>query len=196
VKEQQSLFRPDAVRRYAEAHEDTVQLRSIRPRLIALLWLLLIVLALATTATWLVRVPVEASVPAVVVALPEVARSAHPPHAVIAFVSPAQLAKVQVRQPLHLTFSVATATFHLDATISAVEPRAWSAATLRRRFALAGSVVRAFAGPVGLVIATLPPGPDGASARIATGQLISADLAIGSRSLLGLISGGPGMEAP
>jgi hypothetical protein len=186
------------VRRYAEAHEDTVQLRSIRPRLIALLWVLLTVLALATTATWLVQVPVEPSVPAVVVALPEAVRSAHPPRAVVAFLSPAHLARVHVGQPLHPTFTVATATYHLDAAITGVEPGGLRAAALRRHFALPGTVVRALSGPVGLVIATLPPGPDGASARIATGQPIRAELVIGSRSLVGLVSGGgeSSMEAP
>jgi hypothetical protein len=70
------IFRPDALRRYAQGANRAVLPRFASLRAVFWLWLLLGVLVAAGVFTWFVGAPIYASSPAVVVAL--TSDEAHP----------------------------------------------------------------------------------------------------------------------
>jgi uncharacterized membrane protein len=61
------IFRPEAVRRYAEAREQSVLLKFVSPQIMVALWALVVLLILSGVAVWFTSTPVYASGLAVVV---------------------------------------------------------------------------------------------------------------------------------
>jgi hypothetical protein len=61
------IFRPEAVRRYAEAREQSVLPKFVSPRIMVALWALVVLLILSGVATWFTSTPVYASGLAIVV---------------------------------------------------------------------------------------------------------------------------------
>ena len=62
-----SIFREDAVRRYAAGQEKTVLPQLVSPRTFTYLWVLLSLLGASSAIAWFTRIPVYASGSAVVV---------------------------------------------------------------------------------------------------------------------------------
>jgi hypothetical protein len=61
------LFRPEAVRRYTEAKEQSVLPRFVSPRITVALWTILVLLIFSAVAVWFTSTPIYASGPAIVV---------------------------------------------------------------------------------------------------------------------------------
>jgi hypothetical protein len=61
------IFRPEAVRRYAEAREQPVLPKFVSPRIMVALWALVVLLILSGVAVWFSSIPVYASGLAIVV---------------------------------------------------------------------------------------------------------------------------------
>src|SRR5918992_1568417 len=61
------IFRPEAVRRYAEAREQSVLPKFVSPRIMVALWALVVLLILSGVAVWFTTMPVYASGLAIVV---------------------------------------------------------------------------------------------------------------------------------
>jgi hypothetical protein len=61
------LFRPEAVRRYTEAREQSVLPRFVSPRIMVAVWALVLLLVLSAVAVWFTSTPIYASGPATVV---------------------------------------------------------------------------------------------------------------------------------
>jgi hypothetical protein len=67
MKSSRPIFRPEAVRRYAEAREQPVLPKFVSPRIMAALWAIVVLLILSVVAVWFTNMPVYASGPAIVV---------------------------------------------------------------------------------------------------------------------------------
>ena len=67
MKSSRPIFRPEAVRRYAEAREQSVLPRFVVPRIMAALWAIVVLLILSGVAVWFTSAPVYVSGPAFVV---------------------------------------------------------------------------------------------------------------------------------
>ena len=61
------LFRPEAVRRYAEAREQSVLPKFVSPRIMVALWALVVLLILSGVAVWFTSMPIYGSGLAIVV---------------------------------------------------------------------------------------------------------------------------------
>jgi hypothetical protein len=67
MKSSRPIFRPEAVRRYAEAREQSVLPKFVSPRIMVALWALVVLLVLSGVAVWFTSMPVYASGLAIVV---------------------------------------------------------------------------------------------------------------------------------
>lgn len=61
------IFRPEAVRRYTEAREQSVLPRFVSPRIMVAVWALILLLVLSAVAVWFTSTPIHASGQAIVV---------------------------------------------------------------------------------------------------------------------------------
>jgi hypothetical protein len=61
MKSSRPIFRPEAVRRYAEAREESVLPKFVSPRIMAALWAILMLLIFSGVAVWFTSMPVYAS---------------------------------------------------------------------------------------------------------------------------------------
>jgi hypothetical protein len=67
MKNNRSIFRPEAVRRYAEAREQSVLPKFVSPRIVVVLWTIVVLLIFSGVTVWFTSMPVYASGLAIVV---------------------------------------------------------------------------------------------------------------------------------
>jgi hypothetical protein len=67
MKSSRPIFRPEAVRRYAEAREQSVLPKFVSPRIMAALWTIVVLLIFSGVTVWFTSMPVYASGLAIVV---------------------------------------------------------------------------------------------------------------------------------
>jgi hypothetical protein len=178
------IFRPDAVRRYAQRREHAVLPPLAAPSVVRSLWLLLSLLMAGMLALWCARIPVYMSGPAVMIDRPA-GRHADNAVVVLAFLPVARSSHPRAGQRLFLTLSPAG--MRIERTVLAVEPGVYSPAAAARRFALPPRLALAIPGPSVVVLASLTPVPAGVAVQEYVGGVYRADLEAGSERALSLL---------
>ncbi len=180
-----SLFRAEAVRRYAQSREKVVLPRLVAPRTFLCLWLLLGLLVAAGVAAWSTRVPIYASGSAVVVAGARDERANSDDVLVVAFISPDNLARLHVGQTLWLRLDPAGEL--VSRPIIAVDPEITSPMVAQQRFSLSANAALAITQPAAVVIARLGSPPMELPLAAYVGGVYRVEIEVGSRKVLSLL---------
>ncbi len=181
-----SIFRVEAVRRYAQHRETAVLPRFISPRTFLGLWVLTGLLAVSGGLACFAQVPVYASGSAIVVdAQNSKLRGVPDDVVVMAFLPPEYRSHLEVGQQLFLHFSPTGE--RLRRSIIAVEPEIYSPVAAQRRFGLAPGAALAVAHPAAVALAQLEPLPAGAPASAYLGSIGRVDVEVGSRRIISLL---------
>lgn len=174
-----TIFRSDAITRYAEARQQDVLPRLIRPRYFLYQWGMLFLIGIAALAAWLTPVPLWVRGEGLL----------HPTQdtrtlEAVVFLAPSTLPNLQEGQTLTLTLADGQ---RINATAVRVEHDVSSPASVRARFGDAAVV----AAPVVVVTTTFPASAlSGTASQYADARLM-ADLQIGTRPVLSFL---PGMD--
>lgn len=174
-----SIFRAEAVRRYAAGQEAAVLPRCVRPRIFAYLWALLGLLAAGSTLAWLAQAPVYLSGPAIVVAPGKGERPA-----LAVFLPPPARGHVRIGQQVVVQFDSQT---QGSRAVVAVATSVQSPAAWQRRFALAPGAAQAVTAPAIVALAPLGYPPGGLPAGVYLGAVYHADVVVGSQRLIALV---------
>jgi hypothetical protein len=180
-----SIFRVDALRRYAQSREEPVLLRLVSPRMFLCLWILLGLLLIGGFLAWLAQVPVYASGSAVVVDGRGKTPSIGDEVLVVAFVPPEHLRRLRVGQMLLL--EIGGVGKRSGRSIIAVEPEIIGPDMAQRRFALNAGATPAITQPSAIAIARLDPLITGLPAAAYVGSIYRAEIEVGSRRAISLL---------
>lgn len=194
---QHSIFREEAIRRYAESKEKAVLPRLVSPQTFAYLWFLLGLLSASGLVAWFTRVPLYASGSAVVVCLnDELNDKTHRCDGeivVAAFFPPQHLSRLQTAQKLFLSFDDDTGIGggsrnenRLGRPIIAVEPKIMSPDAIHKQFALNAQTVM-ITQPAAVAIAPLEPLPTILPASAYLGSVGRVKTEVGSRRIATLL---------
>lgn len=179
------IFRPEAIRRYAQARERSVRPRLIRPRSIVILWLLLVLTVAGGTIIWAGRIPVYASGTGVVVAQRGDSADGTVQAVVVIFLPPDAVSQLAPKQPV---------LFHLNAAqpigtgkLVTVEPDVLGPDEARQRFLLRGGSALAITGPAAVAVARLDvPVPAGATTDY-SGSIGVTQVRVGTQRIAALL---------
>lgn len=181
-----SIFRVEAVRRYAQHRETAVLPRFVSPRTFLYLWVLTGLLAVSGALAWFAQVPVYTSGPAIVVdARDNKRQDLSDDVLVVAFLPPESRSRLEVGQRLFLQLSPNGE--RLRRSIIAVEPEIYSPVAAQRRFGLAPGAALTVAHPAAVALAPLEPLPAGAPASAQLGSIGRVDVEVGSRRIISLL---------
>jgi hypothetical protein len=171
-----TIFRPDALRRRAEARNQPTLPRFATPFANVCLWLLIGLLAIGAVAAASASVPVFASGPAVVVAGSQV----DSPLPVVALaVLPASGSRPQPGDKVALRIGGA----RLQRSVASVEPGVVSPAAAQTRFGLSAETAAMIGQPSIIAIVPVDPLPETDPASDYTGSVGQVDIRTGSRRL-------------
>lgn len=189
-----SIFRDDAIRRYAQGKEQAILPRLVSPQTFTYLWFLLGLLTLSSIIAWFTKVPVYTTGSAVVVRLNDPLNdNTHRRDekiAVVAFFPPQYLSKVQTTKKMFLSFDAMGApngessATRLSRSIITVEPKIISPDIIQKQFALNAQVATQ---PSVVAIAQLEPIPNNLPASTYLGSVGHAKVEVGSQRLVSLL---------
>jgi hypothetical protein len=180
-----SIFRVEAVRRYAQHRETAVLPRFVSPRTFRCLWVLTGLLAVGGGLASFAQVPVYASGSAIVVDARNNKLQGMPDDVVVALLPPEHHSHFEVGQQLFLHFPPTAE--RLRRSIIAVELEIYSPVAAQRRFGLAPGAALAVAHPAAVALAQLEPLPAGAPASAYLGSIGRVDVEVGSRRIISLL---------
>jgi hypothetical protein len=180
-----SIFRADAIQRYAQSREESVLPRFVSPPVFICLWILLGLLVAGGFIAWFAQVPVYASGPAIVVDGKGKTQSIGDDALIVTFVPPENLPRLRVGQTLFLNLPPAGE--HVGVSIMAVEPEISSPAAARRRFALSPGAAQAITQPSAVAIARWESVREDLPASAYVGSVYRADIEVGSRRVVSLL---------
>lgn len=180
-----SIFRPEALQHYQRSRERQVMPRLIRPRTFVCLWLLLCLLLAGTILVWMTQIPIYVAGPAIVVNRGMPVPTDSDDVSVAVFLPARYHSEIQEGQALHLQTSESS-----ERQIYTIQ---WAARTVlspidaQTRFGLPLDTAPFLTQPVTVVGTTLPT----ANALRATaygGSIFRADVQVGTRRVLSLLS--------
>jgi hypothetical protein len=180
-----SIFRGDAVRRYAQSREQAVLPRFVSPPTFLCLWILLGLLAASGFVAGITPVPVYASGPAIMIHRQD--RTLPPSHdmVVVAFLPPESLSHLRVGQRMFLTWSGTGERF--SRPVFTIEPKILSPGAARKRFALDAATARAITGPAAVAMARWESIPASPAAPAYAGSICRVDIEVGSCRVVSLL---------
>lgn len=178
----QSLFRAQALRRYAQGQEKTVLPRIVAPPIFFCCWLLLGLLLLATSLAWQVQVPAYAlAFGALLQQQPHGQQTTERWEAIL-FVPAAPEPEVQAGEAI--TLRTVLSGQQISGTIVRVMPGIMTPAEARQQYALTGDLALVITQPsVVLQVALSASLPTG----IVPDSSISAQVRVGTQSVLSLL---------
>ena len=179
-----TIFRPDALRRYAQSRQQTVLPRFTSPRVFILMWILVALLVASVVAAWFARVPVFASGTAALVSPKEGDRGNSA--VVVAFLPQETLSHLRAGQSMFIEAREMRERIRL--TVDGVEPEINSPATARVRFAL-GAASGAVTRPSAVALGRLEGEAAGLPAALYAGGVYRVEVEVGSRRVISLLPG-------
>ncbi|NOK63779.1 MAG: hypothetical protein GFH27_549283n11 [Chloroflexi bacterium AL-W] len=175
-----SVFRPDALRRYAQGRQETFLPRFVAPRVFRYFWLLISLFLLSGMSTWFISVPVYASGTAIIVESDDALDPISHDIMVLAFFPSEHLSDIHQAQSLVLTFDT-TPFVH---TIADFEPTIISSVEAQERFTLTTSTSTSLSNHRTLVVAPLDLLPGALPPTAYFDSVGQAHVEIGTRRLL------------
>jgi hypothetical protein len=180
-----SIFRPEAVRRYTEAREQSVLPKFVSPRIMAALWALVGLLILSGVAVWFASTPVYASGLAIVVDTRNKLTNIEEGMAVLVLLPPE--AQPVLDEGKTILIQVNASSKPLEREIVAFEKDASKVNSTLEEFALDNHPVVAKAQPAAVAIVRLEDIPGNVPAKDYIGTIFRADMQIGSRRIAFLL---------
>lgn len=190
---QRSIFRVEAIRRYAQGADEAVLPQFTSPRTIRLLWVMIGLLLAGGLLLWLMRIPIYASAVAVPMSteyssyvIPVVSTSAANNQKLVAiFLPSSNLSRLRVGQRVFWNFSNTgqrVSRFIVDVQTEVISPD-----SLRQNFGLRGQAALEFSEPVVVAFVNLEPVPGDLPASAYAGSMYQADVEVGTRRVITLL---------
>ena len=175
-----SVFRPDALRRYAQGRQETFLPRFVAPRVFRYFWILLFLFLISGISTWFISVPVYASGTAIIVENDQTVADVPHDMMVLARFPSEHLSDIHQAQSLLLTFN----TTQVAHTIADFEPTVISSVEAQKHFTLPTDTTNALTGYETFVVAPLDAFPGAIPTTIYFDDVGQAHIEIGTRRLL------------
>jgi hypothetical protein len=179
------IFRPEAVRRYAEAREQPVLPKFVSPRIMAALWALVALLILSGVAVWFTSMPVYASGLAVVVDTRNKLTNIEEGMAILALLPPE--AQPALDRGKTILIQVNASSKPLEREIVAFEKDVSKVNYILEEFALDDHPAVAKAQPAAVAIMRLEDMSGNVPTNNYIGTIFRADIQIGSRRVASLL---------
>jgi hypothetical protein len=189
---QRSIFRDEAIRRYAQGQDSAVLPQLISPRMFRLLFSLVALLLAGGAILWLMRIPVYASGMAIPISpstSPDRSFTSYADVAgnqtLVAVVLPGKnYSRLQIGQRVFWSFSKGGP--RVSRLVVDIQPQVISPGVMRQELGLKGEAAAAINEPVALAFVRLEPTPDNLPAATYAGTVFRADVEIGSRRVISL----------
>jgi hypothetical protein len=179
------IFRPEAVRRYAEAREQSVLPKFVSPQIMVALWALVVLLILSGVATWFARTPVYASGLAIVVDAGDKPANLGKGIAVLVLLPPEALPVLD--EGKSILIQVNATSKPLEREIVAFEKDASKVDSILEEFALTNHPAVAKGQPAAVAIVRLEDMEGNVLATDYLGTIFRADIQVGSRRIASLL---------
>jgi hypothetical protein len=186
------IFRPEAVRRYTEAREQSVLPKFVSPRIMVALWTIVVLLIFSGVAVWFTSTPVYASGLATVVDTENKPVNIEEGMAILVLLPPE--AQPALDEGKIVLIQVNASSKPLKREIVAFEKDVSKVNSILEGFDLANHPAVAKAQPAALAIVRLEDMKENVPANDYVGTIFRADMQVGSRriaSLLPLMDGIP-----
>ena len=185
-----SIFRTDAVHRYAGGRQTTVLPQLISPRTFAYLWVLLGLLGLSSGIAWFTKIPIYATGSAVVVRWRKPLTPTHSPLVtsivVAAFLSPQSLSHLYTSKQVFLQLEGLSQS-EGSRSVLQVLPNILSPDAIQHLFTLNSAVALQINQPAAVVILPLEPLPSGLPDSAYLGNVGQIKTEIGTRRLISFL---------
>jgi hypothetical protein len=183
-EQRRHIFRADAMRRLGANRERTVLPRFVSPRLVAGVWMLLLLLAACGALAWLARIPVYTSGSAVIYDRYTRVSSERDGLGVVAFLPPESLTRLRAGQTALLQLNSGQ---RLRSQIFYVEPEVKSPAQVRQLFALDAAAGALVTQPSVVAVAQLETQPDMLPTHAYAGSIARIEVETGTRRVISLL---------
>lgn len=181
---ERTIFRHKALQQYEQSRNKTVLPRYVSPPVFVCLWILLGLLIIAGVAAWLGQVPTYVAGSGVVLDPGSTTQQGGNEAVAVVFV-PAT-ASLTLRPGLPVQLQIGSTGPQVASTITTVEPGIVSPNEARDRYALGGVASAVITQPSVVVTARLGPS---IQAQAYAGSIVSAQVQVGTRSVLSLLPG-------
>jgi hypothetical protein len=179
------IFRPEAVRRYTEAREQSVLPKFVSPRIMVALWALVVLLILSGVAVWFTSTPVYASGLAIVVDTGNKPVNIEEGTAMLVLLPPE--AQPVLDEGKTVLIQVNATSKPLKREIVAFEKNASKVNRILEEFALENHPAVAKAQPAVVAIVRLEDMPGNVATNDYVGTIFRADMQVGSRRIASLL---------
>jgi hypothetical protein len=179
------IFRPEAVRRYAEAREQSVLPKFVSPQIMVALWALVVLLILSGVAVWFTSTPVYASGLAIVVDTGNKPVNIEEGTAMLVLLPPE--AQPVLDEGKTVLIQVNATSKPLKREIVAFEKNASKVNRTLEEFALENHPAVAKAQPAAVAIVRLEDMPGNVVTNDYIGTIFRADMQVGSRRIASLL---------
>ena len=179
-----TIFRHKALQQYEQSRNKTVLPRYVSPPIFVCLWILLGLLIIARVAAWLGQVPTYVARSGVVLDPGSTTQQGGNEGVAVVFVPATP--SLTLRPGLPVQLQIGSTGPQLTTTIATVEPGMVSPNEARDRYALGGVASAVITQPSVVVTARLGPS---IPAQVYAGSIVSAQVQVGTRSVLSLLPG-------
>jgi hypothetical protein len=184
TKAARSIFRDEAIKSYIERREKGILPQLVAPPVFLFLWILLGLLLTAGLLAWLAQVPTYVEGDGII--LEQQSPSASGPREAVALIFLPATSAPRLQAGLPVQLQLGSTGPALTRKIEQVEPGVLSPSAVRTRYALASSVSEKLTEPV--VVVSVRLGPT-IPVQLYAGSAVSAQVQVGSRRVLSLLSG-------
>ena len=185
MKSNRPIFRPEAIRRYAEAREQAVLPKFVFPRIMAALWTIVVLLILSGVAVWFTSMPVYASGPAIVVDTRNKPVNIEEGTALLVLLPPE--AQPALEEGKTILIRVNDSSKPLEGKIVTFAKDALEANSILEEFDLDNHPAVAKAQPAAVAIVRLEDMEGNVLANDYVGTIFRADIQVGSRRIASLL---------
>ncbi len=179
-----TIFRHKALQQYEQSRNKTVLPRYVSPPVFVCLWILLGLLIIAGVAAWLGQVPTYVAGSGVVLDPGSTTQQGGNEGVAVVFVPATP--SLTLRPGLPVQLQIGSTGPQVASTITTVEPGIVSPNEARDRYALGGVASAVITQPSVVVTARLGPS---IPAQVYAGSIVSAQVQVGTRSVLSLLPG-------
>jgi hypothetical protein len=179
------IFRPEALRRYTEAREQSVLPKFVSPRIMVALWALVVLLILSGVAVWFTSTPVYASGLAIVVDTENKPLNIEEGTAILVLLPPE--AQPALDEGKIVLIQVNASSKPLKREIVAFEKDASKVNSILEGFDLANHPAVAKAQPAAVAIVRLEDMKENVPANDYVSTIFRADMQVGSRRIASLL---------
>jgi hypothetical protein len=179
-----TIFRHKALQQYEQSRNKTVLPRYVSPPVFVFLWILLGLLAIAGMAAWLGHVPTYVAGSGVV--LDPGSTTQQRGNEAVAIIFVPATPSLALRPGLPVQVQIGSTGPQVASTIMTVEPGIVSPSEARDRYALGGVAPAVITQPSVVVTARLG---SSIQAQVYAGSIVSAQVQVGTRSILSLLPG-------